>query len=155
MNFWTAKYLGLTHFTFVKEYYFKPRYLSWVFAVSMISGCFLIGCSPPNQTQIAGRYFRSYQGVTDAFYLDSNGTFKQDVVFTNGSNWSLSGSWKVINRVIQLDKCYLTFDDEKQSIIIPPQIVYICTFSFDGGKLIRTEVQPPWVKTITPIENTK
>jgi hypothetical protein len=131
----------------MKNYLFKFNSSYLFIAAAMVSVSLLFGCSPPNQSQIAGSYVRYNQGVTDTILLDGNGTFKQDIIYTNGGSWSSIGSWKIINRVIRLDKCYLTFDDEKQSIIIPPQIVYMCTFSFDSEKLIRTELQPPWVKT--------
>jgi hypothetical protein len=131
----------------MKACHFKAGLLSWFFAATMISNFLLVGCDPPTQTQLVGRYVRFHLGVTDSILLNGSGTFKQDVTFTNGETWSSSGSWKMTNRVIQLDKCYLTFDDEKQSIIIPPQVVYSCTFSVSAGKLMRTELQPPWSKT--------
>jgi len=118
----------------------------WFFTVAMMTLCLLVGCNPLSEKQITGHYIRSNSGVSDSILIDTNGAFKQDVTFTNGSNWSINGSWKIINQVIQLDKCYLTFDDEKQTAIIPPQIVYMCTFSFEDGKLVRTELQPPWIK---------
>lgn len=115
-------------------------------AAGLFAFCILIGCSPLAPKDVVGSYARSCLGVTDLITLETNGSFTQSVTFTNGEAWSCNGSWEIINQVIQLDKCYLTFNDEKQSIIIPPQTVYSCTFIISHGGLVRTELQPPWVK---------
>ena len=135
----------LKHFIGMKNY----RFNLYSFVAVMSVACVLIGCEPLNQNEIAGSYVRTQLGITDSISIESNGTFTQNVVLTNGRIWSASGTWVIINRVVQLDKCYLTFDSEKQATIIPPQVVYSCTFSFEGRKLIRSELQPPWIKAIT------
>jgi hypothetical protein len=104
------------------------------------------GCDIQSQDQVDGNYARVYLGVKDSIILNKDGTFNQVITATNGASWSLNGSWKIIHRVIQLDKCYLSFDDEKQRIIIPPETVYACIFSFSGKNLMRTELQPIWIK---------
>lgn len=130
----------------MNKYHFNPVLIVVVAIVTWL----LSGCGPLNQKKVAGYYVRSCLGVTDSISLDSNGTFEQKVIGTNGKVWTISGSWKIINQIIQLDKCFLSYDDEKQAVIIPPEIVYSCTFSLKGARLIRTELQPPWVKQTPP-----
>jgi hypothetical protein len=126
----------------MKIYRFNPLQLSFALLVTLS----LSGCRPLSETGTAGLYVRNLLGVTDSINLETNGFFVQKVVFTNGAAWSCSGSWTLINRVAQLDKCYLSFDDERESIIIPPQTVYSCAFTVDGRELVRTKLQPPWIK---------
>lgn len=127
----------------MKQYQFKVQMIFWSFAFVLMAA-FLSGCGPLDQKRIAGRYTRRHMGITDSLLLNQDGTFQQSIGDGNGATWNISGSWKVINRVIQLDKCYLSFDDEKQINIVPPMIVYSCTFSISGDDLIRTKLQPPW-----------
>ena len=133
--------MSLKHLTGMNKYHFNI----WLFMAGT-AVFFIFGCSPLDQKQVSGHYIRSCFGVNDSIFLNTNGLFEQIVIYTNGESWQINGSWKIINKVIQLDKCYLTFDDEKQKVIMPPLAVYSCTFSLDNRKLNRSALQPAWDK---------
>jgi hypothetical protein len=84
--------------------------------ISIICGL-LLDCAP-SRAQVVGTYARTYRGMSEQMSFNEDGTFKQAIRYPDGAAWSSRGAWKLVNRVVQLDKCYLTFDDEHQMILI-------------------------------------
>ena len=127
----------------------KSKSLSgtWLAIIAGVLAGWLSACSPPTQSGVVGTYSRKYQGITDSITLAADGSFTQTVQAANG-NWSTNGSWKLKVRVVELDICYLSYDDEKRANNIPPQVVYSCAFGVEGDSLERTVLQPRWIKTV-------
>jgi hypothetical protein len=109
---------------------------------------FALGCNGPNKDTIAGYYCRTNNSLIDCITLNTDYTFQQTITSTNNQTWSAQGKWEFRGSVIELDKCYLSYDDEKQSNIVPPTVVYTCNFSFTRDyDLERSVMQPHWKKT--------
>ena len=122
----------------------SPRCCVAAVATCLCLICF--GCRPPTQAEVVGTYTRSYRGVSDTLLLNPDGTFRQNVIYTNGGTWSTSGSWKLKYRALQLDRYYMTFDDEKGTIITPPRDTSMFTFLIQNGALSKSKLQPPWLR---------
>jgi hypothetical protein len=132
------------HLTGMKSYHFR---LVIIWGTFVLATAYLwVGCGPYNADQVAGRYVRNYRGVIDSISIDINGRFRQDIIYTNGGQWFITGSWKVINRAIQFNEFYLSYDDEKNETRMPPLRVYSCVFVVNRYELTRTTLQPNWIK---------
>ena len=78
--------------------------------------------------------------------MKPDGTFEQEAKYSNDNTWKMDGSWTLTNQLIRLDKCYLTYDGEKQMVNIPPKLVGLCSFSWEGNAISRSELEPLWKK---------
>jgi hypothetical protein len=131
----------------MKQFHFESIFKHYTFLKLIALCCIMFtGCKPLNQTQVAGTYVRTFKGVRDQLTLNTDGTFQQAITYTNGGDWSASGTWKLHVRVVLLDKCYLTYDDLKDVIMRPPQEYYAVSFLVKKKELMRTELQPSWFK---------
>lgn len=114
--------------------------------VILLSFCSLCGCKRITSQDIAGAYVRVGSGVTDSLMLNTNGSFQENVTFTNGGKWSVSGQWKFDYQIIELDKCYAAFDFEHKTIIIPPELVVMQRLWVEKNKLIKNTYEPIWMR---------
>jgi len=113
-------------------------------------GILLSGCGPdaPNGgNPIDGKYVRVRSGVSDTIVINGDGSFRQDVTYTNGGAWTKTGTWQVNCRAVHLFDCYQSFDGEKQAIIIPPRMIGNYTFVMNKNTLYGQELEPPWIRT--------
>ena len=128
-------------------------YISSKFLASLLAAVFgilLSGCGPdsPNGgNPIDGKYVRVRFGVSDTIVINADGSFRQDVTYTNGSAWSTNGTWQVNNRAVSLFGSYQSYDGEKQAVIIPPREIGGRIFVIEKDTLFGQEVEPPWIRT--------
>ena len=127
--------MALTH-----KFHFHTKLLTLVL-VGLIVGC------KPTTKDVEGVYKRSDQTITEVLTLKHDGKFQLTVKYADGRSWLIEDSWSLIERVIRLDKCYLTYDFEKEKIIDPPKLVYMATFLWEDGRLYENELyKHPFIK---------
>ena len=117
-------------------------------------GCLLHGCGPLTNAVLAGSYVRTGDGIKDVLTLYTNGSFAQLVTYTNGSNWSTSGTWTFGGEVVEFSRFYSAFDFEHKSIKIPPlgvvlQPLFIERLFDKNIKLIMNDYELIWRKQQT------
>src|SRR5438045_4073415 len=110
----------------MKAYPFRlANWQGFTFALFSAFGIVLAGCKPITSVDISGVYARSSNGVIDTIVLATNGTFHQTITYTNGGQWTNSGSWAFDYDVVKFDVFYSAFDVDpfKHSafIVIPPK----------------------------------
>ena len=111
--------------------------------------CATLGCKPARETDIAGQYTRQGQGITDSLFLSPDSYFTQYIRYTNGTDWSITGAWKLKFQVIEFDRFFSVFDFENNSVAIPPKLVAIQTLRVEKNKLIKNDYEPAWERRTT------
>jgi hypothetical protein len=106
----------------------------------------LCGCRPPSNADFVGTYDRGVGSAKESFSIYSNGTFKQTIDYADGRSWLTNGTWSIHYKVIQLDRCFELYDDEKQTVMEPPRVTYSFTLEKSGHTLSRSDLQPSWEK---------
>jgi len=113
-------------------------------------GGVFIGCKRITSNDVSGVYIRSSNGVADTILLATNGIFHQTITFTNGQQWSKTGSWSFAGEIVEFDTFYLAFDvpDFKYSpeMVIPPKALSMEELWVEKGRLSKRPDDLPWLK---------
>jgi hypothetical protein len=120
------------------------------FALSIACGIIFAACKPVTSIDVSGIYTRATNGVVDTISLATNGTFKQTITFTNGQQWSETGSWNFGGQTVEFDKFYSAFQvpDFKYNaaVVIPPKPLAMQVLWVERGRLLKSHEEPVWVK---------
>jgi len=125
--------------------------LTGFFGLLTVLSCLLYGCGRLTIADLAGSYVRTGGGIKDVLTLYTNGSFAQLVSYTNGSNWSISGTWTIGGEVVELSMFYSAFDFEHKSIKVPPEYLAIQPLFIEKLldrkiKLKVNDYEPIWVR---------
>jgi hypothetical protein len=135
----------------MKTYPFEISKPLWR-AVTLIAvlGMIFTGCKRVTSNDISGVYTRGSNGVVDTILLATNGTFQQTITFTNGQQWSKTGSWIFAGETVEFDTFYSAFEvpDFKYSanIVIPPKSYAMQVLWVEKGRLLKNPEDLAWIK---------
>ncbi|MEO6035080.1 MAG: hypothetical protein ABIQ35_07490 [Verrucomicrobiota bacterium] len=133
----------------MKTYFFRqPKFQG----IALCAGIWILfsGCKPITKIDIAGAYTRSSNGIVDTLILAKNGTFQQTITFTNGAQWTKSGSWVFDYQIVTFDGFYSAFDVDplkhKVFVVIPPKPFSNEILWVEKDSLLKESEQPRWMK---------
>jgi hypothetical protein len=135
----------------MKTFPFKYGKLPWLtvtlFAAFAVT---FSGCKRVTSNDVSGEYIRSSNGVVDTVLLATNRTFQQIITFTNGQQWSKTGSWNFAGETVEFDTFYLAFDlpdfKDTPEAVIPPKSGSMAVLWVEKGRLLRNQEDLPWIK---------
>jgi len=101
----------------------------------------LVCCDVPTREHLVGTYTRFDGPLVETVALESDGTFRQTVVYSDGQRFEVDDHWRLEHRQVQFARLYITRDLESSRVLYPPQMRHLVNVVWDEGFLVKESTQ--------------